>query len=79
MPRKVRAAPARTRRPKRSPGGQVKGALRLPPVELYTPERKAEFLLGTAVDAKEYARAVKQVRKMGLDPEKIDHFKPRGV
>jgi bifunctional DNA-binding transcriptional regulator/antitoxin component of YhaV-PrlF toxin-antitoxin module len=48
-------------------------------VEIYTPERKAEFLLGCATDAEEYARAVAEVRAMGLDPEQIDHFKPRGV
>ena len=43
------------------------------PVEVYSPERKAEFLLGCATDAEEYARAVAEVRAMGLDQEKIDH------
>jgi AbrB family looped-hinge helix DNA binding protein len=37
-----------------------------PPVEIYTPERVAEFLLSTTVDAEDYADAVAQVRKMGL-------------
>ena len=46
------------------------------PVERYTPERVAEFLLGSAVDATSYAKAVAAVQKMGLDPKKIDHFKP---
>ena len=46
------------------------------PIEMYSPERRAEFLLSNAVDAKDYARAQKEVRKMGLDPKKIAHFKP---
>jgi len=48
-------------------------------VEIYTPERKAEFLLNNAVDAEDYARAVKLVRKMGLDPAQIPHRKPNGA
>ena len=47
------------------------------PVEMYTPERVAEFLLGSAVDKPSYAKAVAAVREMGLDPTKIDHVKPR--
>jgi AbrB family looped-hinge helix DNA binding protein len=47
--------------------------------EAYSLERQAEFLLSTAVDAKDYAKAVKLVRKMGLDPVRIRHRKPRGV
>ena len=35
--------------------------------------RQAEFLLSSAVDARDYAKAVKQVRKMGLDPARIRH------
>jgi AbrB family looped-hinge helix DNA binding protein len=49
------------------------------PYEQYTPERVAEFLLGSAVDAESYREAVEEVRRMGLDPERIDHFKPAGV
>ena len=47
------------------------------PVEIYTPERKAEFLLSSAVDAEDYRVAVREVRKMGLDPKKIAHYRPR--
>ena len=47
------------------------------PVETYSLERKAEFLLTNAVDAADYARAVEAVRKMGLDPKEIRHRKPR--
>jgi AbrB family looped-hinge helix DNA binding protein len=51
----------------------------MPPVEVYTPRRRAEFLLSNAVDAKEYARAVREVRKMGLDPATVPHRKPAGA
>jgi AbrB family looped-hinge helix DNA binding protein len=46
------------------------------PVERYTPERKAEFLLSNAVDADDYREARKQVRKLGLDPDKVPHRRP---
>jgi AbrB family looped-hinge helix DNA binding protein len=47
------------------------------PVEAYTPERIAEFLLNNAVDAEDYRKALAEVRRMGLDPESIPHTKPR--
>jgi AbrB family looped-hinge helix DNA binding protein len=47
------------------------------PIEIYTPERKAEFLLNNAVTPEDYAWAVKEVRKMGLNPESISHEKPK--
>jgi AbrB family looped-hinge helix DNA binding protein len=47
------------------------------PVERYTPERKAEFLLSNAVDADDYRRARKEVRKLGLDPDSIRHVRPQ--
>ncbi len=46
------------------------------PVEIYSAERKAEFLLNNTVTADDYALAVKEVRNMGLDPETIPHKKP---
>jgi AbrB family looped-hinge helix DNA binding protein len=49
------------------------------PVEIYTPERKAEFLLNNAITPEDYAWAVKEVRKMGLDPEAIPHEQPQGI
>jgi len=51
----------------------------LHPIEIYTPERKAQFLLMNTVDAADYAEAVIEVRKMGLDPDTIPHDKPPGV
>jgi AbrB family looped-hinge helix DNA binding protein len=47
------------------------------PVEIYTPERKAEFLLTNAVSQEDYRRAQAEVRRMGLDTSKIRHRKPR--
>jgi AbrB family looped-hinge helix DNA binding protein len=47
------------------------------PVERYSPERKAEFLLSNAVDANDYRRARKEVRKLGLDPDSIRHVRPQ--
>jgi AbrB family looped-hinge helix DNA binding protein len=46
------------------------------PVETYTAERKAEFLLNNAVDAADYEAALVDVRGMGLDPDKIQHMRP---
>lgn len=46
------------------------------PVEIYSAERKAEFLLNNTVTADDYASAVEEVRNMGLDPETIPHKKP---
>ena len=46
------------------------------PVEIYTPERKAEFILSGAVDEEDYQAARETVRQMGLDPDQIEHFHP---
>ncbi|BCV19956.1 AbrB/MazE/SpoVT family DNA-binding domain-containing protein [Moorella sp. Hama-1] len=43
------------------------------PVEVYTPERKAEFLLNNCITPEDYAWAVQEVRKLGLDPASIPH------
>jgi len=46
-------------------------------IEIYTPERKAEFLLSNAVDETDYRAAKKEVQLMGLDPKKVRYKKPR--
>jgi len=46
------------------------------PVELYSNERTAEFLLSSATDAEDYEAARQEVVAMGLDPERIPHRKP---
>ena len=61
--------------------GRPEGVLLRPaialPFEKYTPERKAEFLLNSAVTPEDYAWALKEVRKMGMDPKSIPHEKPK--
>ena len=47
------------------------------PLEVYTPERKAEFLLNNVITPEDYSWAVKEVQKLGVDPEKIPHEKPK--
>jgi len=46
------------------------------PVERYTAERKAEFLLSNATTGADYRRARKEVEKLGLDPDSIPHRRP---
>lgn len=46
------------------------------PVERYSPERRAEFLLSNATDEADYRKARTAVRKMGLNPDSISHSKP---
>jgi AbrB family looped-hinge helix DNA binding protein len=62
----------------RPEGVLIRPALALP-VEIYTPERKAEFMLSNAVDTEDYRAAVAEVKKMGLEPASIPHHKPRKV
>ena len=59
----------------RDEGILIRPAVALP-LEVYTPERRAEFLLSNAVDEEDYRGAVEAVREMGLDPEAIPHHKP---
>jgi AbrB family looped-hinge helix DNA binding protein len=47
------------------------------PVEHYSPERKAEFLLTTATNKSDYSRARKEVKKLGLNPDSIAHRPPQ--
>ncbi len=59
----------------RPEGVLIRPAVALP-VEIYTAERKAEFLLSDAVDAEDYQAAADEVKKMGLKPLTIPHSKP---
>ncbi len=45
-------------------------------LEMYSPERKAEFILSNAVDEEDYARAKEEVRRLGLDPDTLPHPHP---
>ena len=49
------------------------------PIEVYSDERKAEFLLSNAVDAEDYRSAEDAVRAMGLDPTAVKHRRPEGA
>jgi len=46
------------------------------PIEIYSKERRAAFLLENAVDQEDYERARQEVRKMGRDPDAIPHESP---
>jgi hypothetical protein len=47
---------------------------KLPPVEIYTPERKAEFLLNNSVTKEGYDEACRSIREdFGLDPARVPH------
>jgi AbrB family looped-hinge helix DNA binding protein len=46
------------------------------PVETYSPERKAEFLLSNATTRTDYREARRAVRALGLDPDTIRHRRP---
>jgi AbrB family looped-hinge helix DNA binding protein len=46
------------------------------PLEIYTPERRAEFLLNNALSADDYRRARAAVKRMDLDPDRIKHHRP---
>lgn len=59
----------------REDGILVRPAVALP-IETYSPERVAEFLLSNALDKADYADAVERVKAMGLDPEAIPHVRP---
>jgi AbrB family looped-hinge helix DNA binding protein len=46
------------------------------PIEKYSPERKAEFLLFNATNAVDYRKARAEVQKLGIDPDSIPHRRP---
>lgn len=46
------------------------------PVEVYTPEGKAEFLLQSAIGEEDYEDARAEARRLGVDPDSIPHDKP---
>lgn len=42
--------------------------------EVYTAERKAEFLLNNALNADEYRWAVREALLLGVDPTRLEHL-----
>ncbi|MDO8683982.1 MAG: AbrB/MazE/SpoVT family DNA-binding domain-containing protein [Armatimonadota bacterium] len=59
----------------REDGILIRPAVALP-LETYSPERIAEYLLSNAVDSEDYVNVVAHVKSMGLDPDTIPHIKP---
>ena len=59
----------------REEGVLLRPAITLP-LERYTPERKAEFLLNNSVTVQDYAWALEEVKKLGINPKTIPHAKP---
>ena len=57
----------------REDGVLIRPAIALP-IETYSSQRKAEFLLSNAIDSEDYAAARNEVKKMGIDPDKIPHY-----
>lgn len=50
------------------------------PVEIYSPQRRAELLLNNAMDPKDYLDIRQIVRdELGIDPDSIPHELPRGA
>ena len=48
------------------------------PVEIYTPQRKAEFFLNNSVTKEDYDEACRTIREdFGLDPAKIPYTDPK--
>jgi AbrB family looped-hinge helix DNA binding protein len=41
------------------------------PIEVYTPERRAEFLLNNAVETADYQRARAQAKRLGVNPDRV--------
>lgn len=46
------------------------------PVERYSPEQRAEFLLNNATNPSDYRKAREAVREFGVDPDSISHRRP---
>jgi len=44
-------------------------------VEIYTPERLAEFFLNNVMSKDGYLEARRDVEEMGIDPDSIDHIR----
>jgi AbrB family looped-hinge helix DNA binding protein len=44
-------------------------------VEVYTPERLAEFFLNNVLTREGYLEAREEVKTMGIDPDSIDHIR----
>lgn len=57
-------------------GVLIRPAIALP-IESYSRERQAEFLLSNSVDEEDYKKSKQLVIEMGLNPEEIKHYRPQ--
>jgi hypothetical protein len=48
-------------------------------MEIYSQQHIAEFLVNNAVTPEDYASAIEEVRRLGIDPASIPHEKPAGI
>jgi AbrB family looped-hinge helix DNA binding protein len=46
------------------------------PVEVYSPERRAAFMLESWLTPEDYPKLREEVRRMKLDPDSIEHERP---
>lgn len=61
----------------REGGVFIRPAVAIPrDTEAYTPARRAEFLLNSAVTPEDYAWARQEAERLGVDPDTIDHTPP---
>jgi AbrB family looped-hinge helix DNA binding protein len=60
---------------KRDGGLFLRSMVAEPEVEIYTPERLAEFFLNNVMTKDGYQEARRDVIAMGIDPDTIDHFR----
>jgi len=47
------------------------------PVEVYSLERKATFILESWLKPEDYPKLRAQVRRMGIDPDEVPHTRPK--
>ena len=47
------------------------------PLEVYSPQRRAQFLLESWLEPEDYPKLREQVREMGIDPDTVPHTRPK--
>jgi len=60
-----------------SPEGVVIRPAVTVPIEVYSLERKATFILESWLKPEDYPKLRAQVRRMGIDPDKVPHTRPK--
>lgn len=60
-----------------SPEGVVIRPAVTVPIEAYSLERKATFILESWLKPEDYPKLCAQVRRMGIDPDEVPHTRPK--